>query len=266
MAKNEIATANKANSLSTLVSKYDMSKLGYNNKDFSEKDGTAVLTCKTADGSIIEKAKPIDSESMASTKALDALNNAGFVLTLATCYNASKLNTIAENCGFKSVGAYAVANIPNSKDATTVNQYARIGELFLKEDENGNVIFNRDWLIGTTPSVLLETLSTIHSDCNDDIDKFYNDFIKSGKVSLDVAGGAKAVREQLKKARGKADSAKADSAKADSAKADKPKQMSPLSALALVNEWVQVINTDKVTEAWNLIYNDIANAMKTVEK
>ena len=223
------ATNNTTNALvGNTLDAFKASSFGYYEKEFTTNDdGMTAITVRNSDGSLAEKFEKIDDESMNSTKALEKLRLANGVVSLAVCYYASTLDTVAENTGFRSIGDYVSANLDGYKPVT-VNQYARVGKYYLEKDSNGDIVFKREWLKGVSITNLVQSLALLKA-CDNDIDKFYNEYIASGKLHL--LKPLTKLKEEIQSINGK------DSKDSKDSKASKPATVTPLTALAMVREW-----------------------------
>ena len=228
----------------------------------TDKEGNKVLT--VAIGSDVETIADTATDNHIS--ALEGLNKFKNFENLEAIYKAwysFSVKDLAKSLNYKSAGAFIEANI-EGLSATTINQYARVGELFLKAGADGKPEFNRAWLKGVKISNLVQALKVVTDDCNKDIDKFYNDYVKTDIVPI------KASQSDLKKALQKLAGAGKDSKK-DKDK-DNEQDSKKTSKISLAPEGHLKVAVDAVLEKIpadraqladkvNKAYNEIINVM-----
>lgn len=246
-----VATTNNASALATSsLASFVPSNFGYYKKEFTKNDdGMTCMTVKTNEGVLTEKYVAMSKEDMASTEAMNELQLLNGVVNLATCFYASKLKNASEICGFKSVGDYIASNL-SKYSPKTCNQYARVGELYLTADFDENtgkwseVKWKRAWLEDVAISNLTQTLSLVKK-CDNDIDKFYDEYIKTGKIHL-TASQAK-VKEEMS-ALANSDSKSDSSEKKAEKESKKPVTVTPETALSIINAHITA-NAEKLKKA-----------------
>lgn len=207
----------------------------------TDNDGNLLIHVKNDDGDMIETSLVgYDTATVKAVQAMTVSADMDKIGKLALCYYLSKVGKVASDFGFKTVGAFAEAQCGIS--AVTANQYARVGALFIT-DKDGAPMFKRDWLRGVSITNLVQSLSLVKK-CGDDIDKFYNDYVKTGKLHL--FSTLANVKKELATIGGKGGTgkgAKGDSdsdsdSKTDSKTDSKPEAISPLTAWAMVTEYL----------------------------
>lgn len=77
---------------------------------------------------------------------------------------------------------------------TTAKSYAEVGKYFLKEDENGNVVYASELLEGASTSNMLQCLSLVDKDSDNPLHDIL-DYITSGK--LHIAGTQSMVKRDI---------------------------------------------------------------------
>lgn len=204
-------------------------------------DGNLLIHVKNDDGDeIVTSLVGYDTATVKAVQAMTVSADMDKIGKLALCYYLSKVGKVASDFGFKSVGAFAEAQCGLS--AVTANQYARVGALFIT-DKDGTPAFRREWLRGVSITNLVQSLALVKK-CGDDIDKFYDDYVKSGKLHL--FSTLANVKKELAAIGGKAGNGKGSRSTADTdtdtdtdSKADsKPATVSPLTAWAMVTEYL----------------------------
>lgn len=205
----------------------------------TDDDGNLLVHVKNEDGDdIVTALVGYDTATVKAVQAMTVSADMDKVGKLALCYYLSKVGKVASDFGFKTVGAFAEAQCGLS--AVTANQYARVGALFIT-DKDGTPAFKRDWLKGVSITNLVQSLSLVKK-CGDDIDKFYADYVKAGKLHL--FSTLANVKKELATIGGKAGTgkgAKSDSDTDTDTNADtnsKPNTISPLTAWAMVTEYL----------------------------
>ena len=133
-----------------------------------------------------------DMEMVLDTATKDDINNLDIMAqfqnfdNLEPLYKAwfsYKLKDIHKGTDYKNVGDFLSANI-KGLDAKTINKYAKIGELFLKADENGKPAFKEDRFKGAKISNISQCWRIIETVCDNDLNRFYNDYMKTGVLPI----------------------------------------------------------------------------------
>ena len=226
--------------VTTTARKFDFTALGYESSALERgENGGIMVVLKDSNGDKIEKEIFVeDTTAYDAVKAYAELRDFEKLSDLAKCYNIAKSAPIAKASGYKSVGQFLAENF--GVDSSTANNYKTIGELFLHEvdrtDENGQPVYDeqgnkvtditwiRSWCKGYKVANINQSLSIIRK-CKDEqdnisIDVFFEQYVKTGKLSLD--GKLSLVKEQCRKITGK-DSKDSKDSKEEN-KAEKPKQ------------------------------------------
>ena len=176
---NAIATLTGAN-LGTMLS-----SLGYDYQTTEkDKNGATSIVLKDAEsGGTFEQGIVLKQEEFTALATLRELQNFDTMKRIVVAWKCYELKSFAKNNGFKSVGELVEMNV-KGLSALTVNQYARVAELFLELPEGADVpVFRYDWCKGVSITNLVQSLSLIKK-CDNDIDKFYTEYIESDKLHL----------------------------------------------------------------------------------
>lgn len=204
-------TTNTTNSNGTDIITYTKNKFSAENFGFESSalergvNGGMIVTLKAEDGSRVEKEVFVeDTSAYEAVNAYAALKDFKELSDVAKCYYIYKAAPLSVAAGFKSVGAFLAEQF--GIDSSTANNYRLIGELFLTEeeckDEQGNVVYDeqgnatskivwsRPWLDKTPIGNLNQCLSIVRKckdeDGNIDIDLFFEQYVKTGKLALDA--------------------------------------------------------------------------------
>ena len=241
-------TTNTTNNNGTDIVTFTKNKFSAENFGFESSalergaNGGMIVTLKADDGSRVEKEVFVqDGSAYDAVNAYAALVDFKNLSDVAKCYYIYKAAPLSVAAGFKSVGAFLAEQF--GIDSSTANNYRLIGELFLTEeevkDEQGNIVYDeqgnattkitwsRPWLDKTPIGNLNQCLSIIRK-CKDeagniDIDLFFEQYVKTGKLALDAK--QKIFKEMCNKVNG-ADSKKTTKQdnKQESNKPESPKQ------------------------------------------
>ena len=255
-----VVKAQESTLLSSIVSSNDalMERFGYSSsKRYDSNDSELSIVVVGEDGN--ELLTTVDDVTADEITALNSITSLQDFDSLGTIYKAwycSQLERIAKSTGYKTVGAMVEKNV-KGLSAVTVNQYARVGKLFLMAGEDGQPKFNRVWLNGVSITNLVQSLKAVKA-CGDDIDKFYTDYVKSGK--LHIKGKLADLKKELSALDGK------DSKDSKDSKESKPHipEIAPETHLKIaVDSILAKIPSDrtKVADSVNKAYNTLINTM-----
>lgn len=227
----------------------------------TDKDGNKTMLVVAGDD-VGVTADTATSEHMNAMDGLARFKNFENLEAIYKAWYSFKVKDLATSLNYKSAGAFIEANI-DGLSATTINQYARVGELFLTADDNGNPIFNRSWLKGVKISNLVQSLKIVSDDCEKDIDHFYNEYVKTGK--LNIKGSQADLKKALQGLSGSKDSKKdkdKDSGQ-DSKKIGKIQLTAEGHLKVAVDAVLEKIPADnaKLADKVNKAYNEIINIM-----
>lgn len=209
---NEIVTFTK--------SMFSAERLGYESSVLERGENGGVMVKLLSDnGDTIEKEIFVeDTTAYDAIESFAKLRDFDHVEDVAKCYYISKTAPLSDASGFKSVGAFL--SMQFGLDASTVNNYRTIGDLFIVEnertdkdgkpifDENGNKLSDVDWKYswckGWKISNVSQAMSIIRS-CKDENgnispEVLFEQYVKTGKLTLDAKQPI--VKEQVNKIRG----------------------------------------------------------------
>ena len=199
--ENGIANVTHYNSVS-----FDVANFGYTSSVLERgANGGIMVKLKNDKGDTVEN--EIFTEDSTAYDALDALarlHDFGKLEKIAQCYYIAKSAPLAKASGFKSVGAFLAMQF--GLDSSTCNNYRTIGELFLEEkdleevNEKGEhkkqIAWKYDWIPNNTTVTNINQCLSVIRKCKD-VDEFFNNYIKTGKISLGAS--LNTVKEQLHK-------------------------------------------------------------------
>ena len=178
----------KNNALATLASANlgtMLSSLGYDYQttERDENGATSIVLKDAENGGTFEQGIVLKQDEFTALATLRELQNFDTMKRIVVAWKCYELKSFAKNNGFKSVGELVEMNV-KGLSALTVNQYSRVAELFLELPEGADVpVFRYDWCKGVSITNLVQSLSLVKK-CDNDIDRFYTDYIESDKLHL----------------------------------------------------------------------------------
>ena len=161
-----------------------LSSLGYEYQTTSkDENGATDIVLKDAEnGGTFEQAlvlKDTEYKALATLRELQGFDTMKRIVVAWKCY---ELKQFATNNGFKSVGELVEMNV-KGLSALTVNQYARVAELFLTLPEGTDVpAFKYEWCRGVSITNLVQCLSLVKKSGSPE--SFYEDYIATDKLHL----------------------------------------------------------------------------------
>lgn len=185
--ENTALQATQTTQLDALMSADVLDRLGYEDskayKVETDEQGNKSLTL--AVGSDMEMT--LDTATVDDINNLDIMSqfqNFDNIEPLYKAWYSFKLKDIHKGTDYKNVGDFLSANI-KGLDAKTINKYAKIGELFLTADANGKPIFKDEKRFkGSKISNISQCWRVIETVCECDLDRFYNDYMKTGVLPI----------------------------------------------------------------------------------